>query len=421
MALKHIGGDYWQLAFYSLTSRRWERMDVSSENTPDHHDGMASSYNPETNEFYLYGGVNWYQVQNQWYARHYDQFSKLDCDTGEWTIFNNHAPPGERGRASLVCDSENGLLYLFGGQIPGGDTNTLWKYNMTGNVWSSYTFAVQPQPRREHSVVYDQEGKGFFLFGGRRNGTSSAELDDLWFYHADTESWEKLPDGGDKPGIQNWAGLSFDTENKELLLYGDVDNEEDDMYLWREEWLKWVKETPATKPGEWSGQGQAYSPQTKRHYAWAHDGTEVWEYKPILRTNIIRVKILDTDGTDLVPSGGIYKVFPSTGTYAIRAEGVTDLPQNDLLGFHINITKGTETIEFDWNVTGGVRNFVGNDTWFDFGETSLSWMDQEEWELTIPFDVNYEAPNGADFDIRMYPYTDPVSYTHLTLPTTPYV
>ena len=407
MTLKRVGGSFWQLSYYSLTTMRWESQSVSSTGAPSYDDGMANCYNPNTNEFYLYGGViieNLGQGNYRW--THFDEFWRLDCDTGEWTKINDNGPPGERGRASLVCDPENGLLYLFGGQIPDADTNSLWKYNITGNVWSNYNFQVEPQPRREHSVVFDQEKKGFFLFGGRRNGTSSAELDDLWFFHSDTEIWEKLPDSGDKPGIQTWAGLSYDTDTKELLLFGDVDNEDDDMYLWREEWFGWVNESPANKPGEWSGHGQVYSPQTQRHYAWAHDGTEVWEYRPILRTRAVRVKILNTDGSNLIPDTGVYKVFPSTGTYTIMTEGITDLPQGDLLGLDINISTSAGVLDFDWMVSSGIQNFQGNETWFDLGDPQLIWTDQEEWEFTIPFDIEYEAPNGADFNILIVPITD---------------
>ncbi len=407
MILNYIGGSFWQLGYYSLSTMRWLSVDISTENAPTYDDGMAFAYDHLNNIFYLYGGVlieNLGQGNYRW--THYDDFYKLNCDTGEWTMINANGPPGERGRASMVSDPENGYLYLFGGQIEFGDTNSLWRYNIAANIWSNYNFQVEPQPRREGSVVFDKEEKGFFMFGGRRNGTSSASLDDLWFFHTDSEKWERLPDGGDKPGIQYSAGLSYDTDTKELLLFGDVNNEDDDMYLWREEWFEWVNETAPTKPGEWSGHGQVYSSLTKKHYAWAHDGTEVWEYSPIFRTKAVRVRILDTDGTDLIPSSGVYKVFPSTGAYAILANGLTDLPQSDLLGFHVNISTEGDHLEFDWMVNGDVINFLGNDTWFDMDTPQLTWTAQETWEFKIPFEVEYEAPNGADFDIRMMPLTE---------------
>ncbi|OYT45479.1 hypothetical protein B6U90_03190 [Thermoplasmatales archaeon ex4484_6] len=397
MTLKHVSGTYWQLVYFSLSERKWETLLVSDENTPAYHDGMANCYDPVDNTFYLYGGVDWYEWNNDWYAYHYGEFWKLDCDTGEWTRINENGPPGVRGRATLVTDAENRHLYLFGGQIPDGDTNSLWKYNISSNIWTNFNLQIQPQPRREHSVVFDREGKGFFMFGGRRNNSgSNPELNDLWFFHTDSEKWELMPNGGDKPSLQNWAGLSFNTDTRELLIFGDEDEE---MVLWRAEWLGYIKQMPVTKPGSWSGHGQVYSPETGTHFAWAHDGTEVWEYTPVLRTSAGEIKLLSPSGVKTT------KAYPSTGVYTIQVTGKTDLPQDDLLGVSMNISTGGDSVFVNWSAATG-QTIEGNLSWFGFEQdASLTWTGEREWRFELPLTVSYDAPNAANFGVKVFPVT----------------
>ncbi len=406
MTLKHISGSYWQLVYFSLASEQWNSMYVSTENAPTYHDGMANTYDPINNLFYLYGGVYWYEISNDWYAYHYSEFSKLDCDTGEWTIITEDSMPGERGRATLTFDEENNHLYLFGGQIEGGDTDSLWRYNISSNAWKSYVFTIGPQPRREHSVTFDQEGDRFFMFGGRRNGTSTAELDDLWTFDVNQDQWQKMPDGSDSPTLQNWAGLSYNSDTRELLLMGD--KEDEDMFLWREEWFGWQEEEAVTNPGDWSGHGQVYSPLTRMHYAWAHDGTEVWEYKPILRTTAQIIKMIGTDGEYMVaPPGQAVKVFPTAGTYKIEVTGITDLPQNDLIGLDFNISGMGDIMQINWTELDGIVSIGGNETWFEInGTPTLEWTSTRNWKFTIPFFVLYGAPNAANFNFKIVPVTN---------------
>jgi hypothetical protein len=402
MALKYQGGNFWQLAYYSLESLTWNMMTVSDQNTPTYHDGMANVYDPVDNAFYLYGGVNWYEVGNDWYAYHYDEFWKLDCDTGEWTRINEHAPPGERGRAAMVLDEENRHIYLHGGQIPGGDSDSLYMFNISGNLWQSKNPTIKPQPRREHTLEFHPGKNGFYLFGGRRNGSgSNPSLNDLWFYHSDSGLWEKLPTGEDEPSMQNWVGLSVNTDTNELMLYGDGD---DETFLWRLEWLGWRKIMAPHRPGDWSGHGQAYSPEYKSHFAWAYAGTQVWEYNPILRTPAIQVQIFDPDGK----TSGISPVeaFPTIGTYELKVRGLTDLPKSDFLGIDIRMDIGEEILNLSWDKGTDELTVEGYDEWVTFpGGERLVFPDESHWEFYLPMEFTFNMTQGETVDAIATPVT----------------
>jgi len=389
MALKHGDGDIWQLAYYSLDSRSWRMLYVSDTNIPTYHSGMTSAYDPYENDFYLYGGYYRYQV-SQWTYHYYfyDEFWKLDCDTGEWTRINEHASPGARGLAGMVVDPDARMLYLYGGQVHGGDTDTLYQYNITGNIWKSLTASIKPQSRMEMGMALDPNNHGFYMFGGQKNGTSNAQLNDFWYYHINTGLWEKLPTGDDEPSMQDNARLSVNSDTNEVMLYGDGDP---DTFLWRMEWFGWKRIATSNSPGEWSGHGQAYSQQTKSHYAWAGDGTEVWEFNPILRTTAIQVQMFDPDGW----------------TYTMKVRGRTDMPQSDFLGMNITLELGEEVIKLQWDKATSqvdVENPMG---WMIIKDgEELKFIDPHNWEFTLPMEFTFDMPHGATISAYATPITN---------------
>ncbi|MGA1866304.1 MAG: kelch repeat-containing protein [Thermoplasmatota archaeon] len=403
MALKHNDDDSWQLAYFSLDSGSWRMKDVSDQNKPTFHSGMASTYDPVDNDFYLYGGYYSYRV-SQWETHYYfyDEFWKMDCDTGEWTRITEHALPGARGRAAMVMDPVDRMIYLYGGQVHGGDTDTLYRYNMTGNIWKAINPAIKPSSRMETSVVFNPNKKGFYMFGGRQNLSSNPRLNDLWFFHTDTQLWEKLPTGDDEPAAQALAGLSLNTDTNELMLFGDGDPE---TFLWRLEWYGWKSVVTEQSPGGWSGHGQAYSPQTKSHFAWAGEGTEVWEFNPILRTTAVQVQMFDpegwTTGSDAVD------VFPTLGKYTLKVRGRTDLSQDDFLGMNLMLESGTEVIELTWNKASNQITVENGKDWMVIDDgAELKFIEPQQWEFNLPMEFTYDMPHGDTVSAYATPITN---------------
>jgi len=402
IALKYVGGNFWQLAYYSLQTERWDFLDVSNQNTPTYHDGMASTYDPVDKTFYLYGGYYSYRI-SQWETHYYfyDEFWKLDTETGEWMRINEHAQPGARGRASMVMDVERRHIYLYSGQIAGGDTDTLARYNITGNIWQTIAPTPRPQARTRTSTVFHPEKDGFYMFGGRRNGTSSAYLQDLWFFHADSQMWEQLANQN-PPSLQADVGLSVNTDTNELMLYGSEDPE---VMIWRQSWFGWRSVETPNSPGEWSGHGQVYSSSTGSHFIWAGEGVQVWEFNPVLRTTAVQILMYNPEGETSASSP--LPVFPSMGIYNLVIKGTTDMPNSDLLGLNTNLTVGDREVYLNWTRAGNSLEISGDIGWFTFpGEVSLEFPKDGEWMVTIPMEFTFMIPQGVTVRAKAFPVTD---------------
>lgn len=403
MSLKYLGGPVWELTYFSLKDREWEFLTVSANNTPTYRDGMANAYDSVENDFYLYGGVRWFRIGDDWYADHYDEFWKLDCDTGNWTKINEHGAPGERGRAAMVIDEVNRNVYVHGGQIEGGAADTLYEYNITGNIWKSIDPTIKPQARREHTLEFHPYRNGFYLFGGRTNKTGgNVEMNDLWFFNVNSELWERLPTGELKPSLQNWAGLSINTDNNELLLFG---NEDDETFFWREEWSGWRSIETPNSPGGWSGHGQAYSEVTGTHFIWAGDGTQVWEFNPILRTPALQIQIFNPEGES--SSISPISVFPSLGIHEIKVLGRTDLPYDDFLGLELVLSVDEEVTYINWTRNDNVLEITGRDDWFIFSDdVEITFPEEGHWEVVLPLEFTFDVPHNQLVRADVIPITD---------------
>ncbi|MFW3145962.1 MAG: kelch repeat-containing protein [Thermoplasmatota archaeon] len=415
LALKYINGNDWQLASFSLAEKRWRSLYISDQNTPDYHSGMASCYDPVENEFYLYGG--YYRYTQGWdeFFYFYKEFWKMDVDTGIWTLVNPDPAPGPRGRAAMTMDIDKRMIYLFGGQVPGGTSNSdaTYSYNITGNLWKILNLNTKPPARMSASLAFSAERKGFYLFGGQQNasGQNDPTFNDLWLFHANTNNWEKLPTGDEEPSTQYGAGLSVNADNGELLLYGPENYE---TFFYRDAWRGWRNTATYHRPGDWSGHGMAYSTDSKSHFAWAGDGTQVWEFNPILRTTANQIRIYNPKG-ETSPTSPI-PVFPTLGTYQLVIDGKTDLPISDLTGVNLKLTLGAVNITFAWDREGNTLDMTEN-SWFILpDDPSFDIPDEGEWELTIPVEFTFQIPHGLTVGATALPITE-TGYPESTLRT----
>ncbi|MFO8051000.1 MAG: zinc ribbon domain-containing protein, partial [Thermoplasmatota archaeon] len=148
------------------------------------------------------------------------------------------------------------------------------------------------------------------------------------------------------------------------------------------------------EPGGWTGHGQVYSPGTKTHFIWAGEGTEVWEFNPVLWTTAVQIRMHDPDGetsgTSAIP------VFPSMGTYIIKVVGISDLPAPDLIGIILNLTiEGKET-SIEYTRQGDIFTYTGNESWFVFPDIPYFEFPKEgEWTFNVPIEFTFDIPHGV--------------------------
>lgn len=161
--------------------------------------------------------------------------------------------PGCRKHAASWTDKD-GNFWLFGGSVPGGSLNDLWKFNIqTRNwVWMSGSIAInqygtygtfrveddgnQPGSRAAPSAWTDEDGN-LWLFGGVGYGAVGLGwLNDLWRYNIATGKWtwmkggsqvsvpavfgtQGVEDPSNRPGGKAEAACWTD-QNGDLWLFG---------------------------------------------------------------------------------------------------------------------------------------------------------------------------------------------------------
>jgi len=417
MVLKPVSGDNsrindsysWQAAYFDLTAGTWHGVDFSPGPQPEVRSGMASCYDHVNDRFYVYGGYSseWKNDGHDWWRDYtfYKEFWSFDVDDGTWQQILFNPPQGKRGRSSMICDAENGMVYLFGGNVtpPNYVDNVLARYDLAQERWDLLEPTISPSARMEGKLAMDAERGGFYLFGGI--GLSDSELNDLWFFDILTGSWQPYQHVQDEPTARSRHALSFNSDTEELMVFGDdpQGTYPTRSYLYRRGWLGWEEQEHPYIDG-WDNPGLFYSPERARTYAFAGDGKdlEVWEYNPILRTRARLVRMLDTEG-NIVSS--TINAYPTVGEYGIYIEGTTDMQLDDLVGMSIRLYRGTVDTNITWTRATNVVEKEEGVTWFELNSDPVFETAGSEWNLTVPIEFTFDMLDGYTIDAEVLPLT----------------
>ncbi|MHA2253479.1 MAG: Kelch repeat-containing protein, partial [Candidatus Kariarchaeaceae archaeon] len=125
--------------------------------------------------------------------------------------------PNARAGHNMVYDEVNQKIILFGGiEEPVSIhnwystlLNDTWSYDLKKNVWKELKPIISPSPRVWHSMVYDSENNKIMLFGGV---TVNDRVGDMWEFNYNTNTWtEILP--LNKPTNRSDNSLIYDSKN----------------------------------------------------------------------------------------------------------------------------------------------------------------------------------------------------------------
>lgn len=172
--------------------------------------GSSLGYDPVDNYLVLFGGC-----------------SALACPApaqtwkyagGSWTLVSGTgAQPPARAYASMVYDSRDGYLVLFGGWAgPGRYLNDTWGFS--AGTWTNLTNASAAPPAREAATMaYDHADGYTVLFGGC--GTVGCPLNDTWRFQLG--AWRNLSaTAGPPPGARQGASMVWDDNDGYAVLFG---------------------------------------------------------------------------------------------------------------------------------------------------------------------------------------------------------
>ena len=128
----------------------------------------------------------------------------LDMGTMSWTALrNNKSSPHPRSHAAHWCDTEKGVLWIFGGAASDKNRDDFWNFSIKDLQWKEI------KPKDNESVIPAKCSKAttwmhpsgiLYMFGGSSAGQLTSYF---WSYSPGTLKWKKL---GGSEGATKCAG-----------------------------------------------------------------------------------------------------------------------------------------------------------------------------------------------------------------------
>jgi hypothetical protein len=192
----------------------WEKL--KSINSPSPRFDQALVSDQTGKRIFMFGGRDG--------VKFLDDLLLFDTEKSEWHQLASDQKPEPRSGASLVYDEESKRLFLFGGfhtDVYGKTLflNDLWVYG-EADGWTREFFASGPSPRAWHAAA--KSGSSLLVSGGFGGPTGDHYLNDVWVYDlAEKTFLRAAADGGPK-----MAGRPqlLDVDSKRMLLFFGKDS-----------------------------------------------------------------------------------------------------------------------------------------------------------------------------------------------------
>jgi hypothetical protein len=163
--------------------------------------------------------------------------------------------PSERTFAAVANDSTDFTTFeqkvfvytsvlLFGGNTSVGMNNQTWLYD--NQFWTEIFPAISPSPRDAAALIDDEADGYMVLFGGQ--GPNGQALGDTWTYHDGV--WTNITaTAGPAPAPRFGAGIMFDIDDNEVILFGGTDGSTFFNDTWSFSHGQWLEITSNPSPG----------------------------------------------------------------------------------------------------------------------------------------------------------------------------
>ncbi len=236
--------------------------------------GHTMVYDTQNKRMLLFGGIG---VGGQLAA---PDLWAWDGNTWARLTPTGNVPPARQLHA-MAYDSDRQMLMLFGGlgstvltTAPLRDT---WEWN--GTAWTQRTPAGSPTARQNHAMTYDVARKKVVLYGG-------TNLSDFWEW--DGNNWTMRTVAAVWPGVQAGHAMTYDSTRQKVVLFGTSNS------IWEWDGTVWVKFAPTTKP-TWASQGPAFAYDAARQKVVLFGGSgknETWAWDGASWTRLDAVPVL---------------------------------------------------------------------------------------------------------------------------------
>jgi N-acetylneuraminic acid mutarotase len=210
----------------------------AAEDLPDPRMGSTLTYDPATGRLLLFGGWNGTEF--------FDTVWSYDLATNTWAGLDTGGnPPTARALHSVVYLPDTGQLLMFGGyngSLYLGDT---WAYDVAADSWTDLgPSGSVPEARDGASLVYNSSDKKVYLFGGW-NG--AREYNDTWVYDPPTNTWTELKPAGSVPAARDSQAMVFEAKTGKVILFGGWNQTTDfgDTWVYDPATNTWTDAAPA--------------------------------------------------------------------------------------------------------------------------------------------------------------------------------
>ena len=170
---------------YDMHTRSWA--DIAPGGSPPPVLGGSLCYDPFNDEIVLVGGGHVAERGSGGRLAGYTGTWIFDCQTQVWRRLDAALEPPPRMATRLVCDRQNAVLVLFGGDAQTHFLADTWVYDTRTRRWRLSKAAGSPLPRAGHVAVWDATS-GWVLIAG---GYNRDDLTDMWAYDAAGDRWMK--------------------------------------------------------------------------------------------------------------------------------------------------------------------------------------------------------------------------------------
>jgi hypothetical protein len=240
-------------ATYDVVKRRWH--DLTPAHTPPPVVGGSLAYDPLNNEMVLFGGGHVTEKGPDGRLVGYTGTWVYRFADGDWHPLQLQVQPAPRMNMRLVYDQKQQLLVLFGGDGQSHFLADTWLYDLRTRTWRVSKTQAGPEARAGHFTVYEPES-GWVIIGG---GYNQKDLTDMWAYDPGEDRWRKL--AGDVPtGFYLSADLA--PEKQTIVLVANTRRRRDTMtcnilypvrttYAYRIDRQSWVQ-SPSALPAQTS-------------------------------------------------------------------------------------------------------------------------------------------------------------------------
>lgn len=179
-----------------------------------------------------------------------------------WRSLDLISGPPARSEHSMVYDSHNDQVILFGGSVNNTDRNDLWTFD--GSQWTEIKNAAPPSERRAHAATYDPIRRVMVVFGGVTGQNDTLQpLGDTYLYDPKLNTWQNATPSK-APAPRYGASMAFYTGNA-LLFGGNLDPSTTDSEHWSWDSFNWtlLEATNNTRPDPRSRHMAAPGPDGK--------------------------------------------------------------------------------------------------------------------------------------------------------------